>query len=678
MKKTLVSAVAALFAMTAAASVHVTAEVYDDDTGKLYAGTNARVRVTYPNGANEYQTESSSTVSVEAGDSTMSGSYGSVYALVNGCVADPDLDRAATKWEIAEDSTGIGFAVTASGANAAAVALGWLESQVWGKGNSRNVSAGGRVTVRLHVSHIGRKLTYAPGGDGVSGLPEGRDFPSGVSISLPSQRPTRTGYAFSHWTSGGASYLPSESVAFSEDTELTAAWTTNRYTIAFDKNGGTGSMPALDCDYGIVYELPQVGFTREGHSFDGWLCKDTSRRYDDGVMVFNLSSTAGARVTMSAVWRALGCSVTFDPCGGSDVAGFSLDYGSAFGELPTSVRVGYVFDGWFTAANGGTKVKPEDKMMSANGQTLYAHWTAKTSALTFNANGGTGAMSTGLVATYDGEMPGPVNLPTKEGHAFLGFCDATSGGTQYYTATGTSARTWNKDTTAATTLYAQWNVRKYQLTLTKDEHVAALRYSLDGGTTWLETNATCVVDVDFGTKLKFYAVPAVGYRTAHDAPESAVAETMGVDGVAFAAAATAKTSALSFSANGGSGEMSTGADGDLRHGDADADQPADKGGPYVRRLLRHDVRRDAVLRGRRNERGDLDQRHDGGDHALRAVEPQPVSADAQQERACHEAVLQRRRRKELGGGGCVVRRRRGLWNEAESLRRAGGRLPDDL
>ena len=110
MKKTLFSAVAALFAMTAAASVHVTAEVYDDDTGKLYAGTGACVRVTYPNGANEYQAESSSTVSVEAGESSMSGSYGSVYALVNGCVADPDLDRAATRWEIADDSTGIGLA----------------------------------------------------------------------------------------------------------------------------------------------------------------------------------------------------------------------------------------------------------------------------------------------------------------------------------------------------------------------------------------------------------------------------------------------------------------------------------------------------------------------------------------------------------------------------------------
>jgi hypothetical protein len=43
--------------------------------------------------------------------------------------------------------------------------------------------------------------------------------------------------------------------------------------------GGTGKMSALDCDYGRVYALPPVGFTRAGHVFDGWLRKDTSRRW---------------------------------------------------------------------------------------------------------------------------------------------------------------------------------------------------------------------------------------------------------------------------------------------------------------------------------------------------------------------------------------------------------------
>ena len=47
-------------------------------------------------------------------------------------------------------------------------------------------------------------------------------------------------------------------------------------------------------------------------------------------------------------------------------------------------------------------------------------------------------------------------MPTRNGYKFAGYYDtsAETGGTQYYTATGASARTWNK--TAATTLYARW------------------------------------------------------------------------------------------------------------------------------------------------------------------------------------------------------------------------------
>jgi hypothetical protein len=45
-------------------------------------------------------------------------------------------------------------------------------------------------------------------------------------------------------------------------------------------------------------------------------------------------------------------------------------------------------------------------------------------------------------------------MPTRSGYTFEGYYDATTGGTQYYTRAGASARVWNKD--AATTLYARW------------------------------------------------------------------------------------------------------------------------------------------------------------------------------------------------------------------------------
>ena len=57
-------------------------------------------------------------------------------------------------------------------------------------------------------------------------------------------------------------------------------------------------------------------------------------------------------------------------------------------------------------------------------------------------------------------------MPTRTGYTFNGYFDATSGGTKYYNANGTSARTWNK--TAATTLYAQWTENKYNIVISTD------------------------------------------------------------------------------------------------------------------------------------------------------------------------------------------------------------------
>lgn len=45
---------------------------------------------------------------------------------------------------------------------------------------------------------------------------------------------------------------------------------------------------------------------------------------------------------------------------------------AAIGNMPTPQRAGYIFDGWYTAKSGGTKVT-SSTMISAN-MTVYAHW----------------------------------------------------------------------------------------------------------------------------------------------------------------------------------------------------------------------------------------------------------------------------------------------------------------
>ena len=90
---------------------------------------------------------------------------------------------------------------------------------------------------------------------------------------------------------------------------------------------------------------------------------------------------------------------------------------------------------------------------------------ARTSTVSFNANGGTGGQSANVTATYDSAMPSiSTTAPTRSGYAFMGWYDNATytSGTQYYTVAGASARTWNK--VADATLYAGWKVNSYTCT----------------------------------------------------------------------------------------------------------------------------------------------------------------------------------------------------------------------
>ena len=72
--------------------------------------------------------------------------------------------------------------------------------------------------------------------------------------------------------------------------------------------------------------------------------------------------------------------------------------------------------------------------------------------VTFNFQGGSGGTEQ-VKASHGAAMPA-ATMPTKASYAFLGYFDAATGGTKYYNADGSSAKTWDK--TSALTLYAQW------------------------------------------------------------------------------------------------------------------------------------------------------------------------------------------------------------------------------
>ena len=133
---------------------------------------------------------------------------------------------------------------------------------------------------------------------------------------------------------------------------------------------------------------------------------------------------------------------------GSNNGSYTKWYNEAL-SLPSSARTGYTFNSW----SGYTSLAASYNQSA----TLTSQWTANKYTVTLNQNGGSGGTAS-VTATYNSAMPS-ATMPLRTGYTFAGYYDATSGGTQYYTAAGASARVWNK--TVATTLYARWTPNTY-------------------------------------------------------------------------------------------------------------------------------------------------------------------------------------------------------------------------
>ncbi len=124
-----------------------------------------------------------------------------------------------------------------------------------------------------------------------------------------------------------------------------------------------------DYSYNVSVSGQMFNFGWVSHS-DGW-------RYWEKTgdpINFNISYTVDFFDLEDYASKAV---VTFVLNGGSGIgSSVKLNVNSAYGDLPTPVRKGYSFAGWYTADKGGTKIKSTD--ICTGDITLYARWSANT------------------------------------------------------------------------------------------------------------------------------------------------------------------------------------------------------------------------------------------------------------------------------------------------------------
>ena len=192
---------------------------------------------------------------------------------------------------------------------------------------------------------------------------------------------------------------------------------TNKYSISYDKNNGTGSMNSTECTYGSSCTLRNNSFTRTGYTFLGWSTSSSGKVEYNNSAKFDYNKTTDLK--LYAIWEANKYNIYYNANGGTG----SMDNTECtFGKSCTLsnnsfTRTGYTFKGWVMSASA-------DDVQYSNGAkitytlvsdiTLYAIWKDETKpTISFGTNGNSAwskSVSTTINVSDSGSGVRPVSL----------------------------------------------------------------------------------------------------------------------------------------------------------------------------------------------------------------------------------------------------------------------------
>jgi uncharacterized repeat protein (TIGR02543 family) len=312
-----------------------------------------------------------------------------------------------------------------------------------------------------------------------------------AAVALPT--PTRTGYTFNGWYTaasggtkignGGASYTPTANIT------IYAQWTIVKYTISYNANGGNASsVPASqtkaynESGFKLSSTVPTrangtttytVTYNANGGSvgtasatatktttypFSKW---NTAANGSGTNYAAGASYTANANATMYAQWTSSASTTSVT--------------------LPTPSLTGYAFNGWYTAASGGTRIGNAGASYTPTATiTLYAQWTKNTYTVSYakNTTATVSNMPSNQTKTQGVDLTLSSNVPTRSGYTFKGWATSASGSVAYAAGGKYTAN-------AAVTLYAVWWADKATLSTVSNTTIGST-----GTATWSIPDST--------------------------------------------------------------------------------------------------------------------------------------------------------------------------------------------
>lgn len=355
--------------------------------------------------------------------------------------------------------------------------------------------------------------------DGTKNLPSTQTKYYNQTLTLSSQKPTRSGYTFKGWsTSKNATKVEYASGAtYTGNAQLTLypVWQENYLTVNYYSNYATGA-------------------------FDGAL----------------------AAVSSKTNVKVLSQNFYYSQAYNYGLANYSGSSGSCY-----LTRTGYsATKYWGTTQSGGTLVHEDTafstgqalanalgKDLTSASQTIdvAAQWKINTYAITYNANGGSGAPSA-QTKTYGTNLTLSTTVPIRTGYTFLGWSTDKTAAKAIYSAGGSYTAN------SAATLYAVWSINSYKLDVNgKNGTVTA------GSTEELGTfdvyiggvaKATGVTDfyqdVNYGTSYEIKNIkPYSGHTYDADTTVGALKGTMGTSAVSVRLSFKTNTITLNYHSN---------------------------------------------------------------------------------------------------------------------------------
>ncbi len=237
---------------------------------------------------------------------------------------------------------------------------------------------------------------------------------------------TRYGYTFHGWYTDESYTTPITAIPVNtkENKTVYAKFTINTYTIDYVLGAGMTNSSSNIVSYNVNTDFELIAPTyKDGYSFDGWYIKDT----DTKVEVIVQGGALQQNLVLEARFDYTKYMISYNTDGGHMPDG-AQDYytvenvGSNAFVLPTPIKPGYAFAGWYSDPNfTSSKITSVDGSKKEN-ITLYANWRIANYTITYdNGIAGNVGVTNTNPTTYNMNNTVVFAKPSKDGFIFIGW-----------------------------------------------------------------------------------------------------------------------------------------------------------------------------------------------------------------------------------------------------------------